>query len=1503
YLNGSILIAVLAPSFTILHTLTTSRGPAKITGLSWHGSSSKQKAEMLATQTSSGDVHVFSIPKAPHTETPNIIRVLNKSEDKTPGPCWFGWSKAGRIVQYSEGETRACDVRTKTVTYDAVPTIDGVTGIAHYGPTATLFTLGRNHTVQQYDLTPANIPMLVANVQHVPGNAPPSPPNSIEEQKKRHATPATTIATAAPVLPVYLDTDTSEEEGNVMSPLQKIAQEMDQLEDERRDQVGPLSPISSKASSVSSRSSHGERKARRRYDHYPASVLSGRSDNDETEFSYGSSVRSGHESVSIRSTSSAASSKYKSSSLRREILRSPEEAKQTLTIDLFPFVKTRLSDVQFRAPQYGQSQRTPDLLRQQMLSVVFGWEHDIELLIRDELSRHAPGSASGVLLSKWLGDFGADVMASMVGSESMTSSDWMLLALSSMGQDSQKKVGEAFVHRLLEKGDIHPAVAILLGLGEPNDAVEVYVSRQYFMEAVLLTCLVFPAAWQRQSHLVRKWGEVAVAQGQPELAVRCFSCTSIESSEPWFSPRAQDAVFAAQREQTIGPSMLSPPLSPPSATGSSRMTAKNAALKLITTFGDKEVPKPASIAAERTPHVGIADTPIADSALSPEAAGSWLRPAFAEGSARDPSSARTATPGAYKSRKRFPSKSGTSRTREAPADSTPMAVPGRTVVSLSGDESHGSEGGDEGNAYSHRRKNSRTVQLQPSHSLSAAVYQSDNPTSRDSSRLRNPNALPSPAQGVFARLKEQSRTRNGSRERKPGDLHLDMVDVVVVEESLSALPTASDSIASGSRSRTGNTSPPLTGDSTRITKGRAIDQYISSLEEANFHARQHRPESRQRGESREGRTRNRDDLRELSSVRYINPAKRSPSSPVPMSPSASYDKGNAESYDDERDYKVISPTDYGLGQTYLADESLLTRRCWYVLGVSQPAGRRAEPLAGNAVLGASASEKARAAAEAEVNGKRRDPLRVHHPLHCRWIRRRSNTMVTLKAMIAVPIATLRERDAVLEAQVAVLANAARALGASPRRIEKEAGPRRPGDHSSRRNRVSNVNLDRFLPRDHLANCSPGLALSRLKQMNHKPGGEGKNLLPGSWKHAVYHSLADRRSDGGITRSQTVDPEAMSRHYPKTSGTSTSSTPIGLPATPRAMRHPRYMSADPHERENIPSVAESPDNLGLLNPVTYKSDASSNDQLAPLLPSTVFGQKGPQAPPRSASVPLEMSGGGSLPSHPAFRAAIPSSSNRRRSLSRGHVRRISPNDVQILPPHYSPPPITASIDGTLRDSQVIIVEPEDPPPILAELQHLAGPPPPPPPPSMFNPGHAASGSLSVINIAIEETSPMIVEVPPTERATTASPSMYRRGRGSMSDNVGGKLRTVAEKIRANSRSRAKSPPMDSIMTSPYETVLPPIPRRDSVNRARPPMDRAGSSASLSDAIPPPPPPPPAPPSHTGVGAPSEPTMFPEFLPARSYSAMSGYRNPREIRANMPPEQLQQGVYQPTQGGMI
>lgn len=72
------------------------------------------------------------------------------------------------------------------MTYDVIPTIEGVIGIASHGPTATLFTLGRSYTAQQYDITPNTIPIQVQNVQHVPANTPPTPPTTLEEQNKSY---------------------------------------------------------------------------------------------------------------------------------------------------------------------------------------------------------------------------------------------------------------------------------------------------------------------------------------------------------------------------------------------------------------------------------------------------------------------------------------------------------------------------------------------------------------------------------------------------------------------------------------------------------------------------------------------------------------------------------------------------------------------------------------------------------------------------------------------------------------------------------------------------------------------------------------------------------------------------------------------------------------------------------------------------------------------------------------------------------------------------------------------------------------------------------------------------------------------------------------------------------------------------------------------------------------------------------------------------------------------
>jgi hypothetical protein len=58
---------------------------------------------MLAVQTHDGDLRVWSVTKAYNAEDPaKIVRVLRKTENFVNGPNWMGWSKNGRIIQFSE---------------------------------------------------------------------------------------------------------------------------------------------------------------------------------------------------------------------------------------------------------------------------------------------------------------------------------------------------------------------------------------------------------------------------------------------------------------------------------------------------------------------------------------------------------------------------------------------------------------------------------------------------------------------------------------------------------------------------------------------------------------------------------------------------------------------------------------------------------------------------------------------------------------------------------------------------------------------------------------------------------------------------------------------------------------------------------------------------------------------------------------------------------------------------------------------------------------------------------------------------------------------------------------------------------------------------------------------------------------------------------------------------------------------------------------------------------
>lgn len=417
-----------------------------------------------------------------------------------------------------KSETLSWDVRTKHVTYDKIPSLEHVKGLAVYGPGASLFTLGANNTVQQFDL---NAPaVMVANVQHPANLLPPSPPVSIEEQEKGNTT-----ASDSEMGSIQISADISESDEDHVPPMARIAR-AGTMHSSDEDQYRTTSPASSRsgASDVSSTSS--------RTPHRYQTSLQSRGMTENTYISAGSSAQSsavqgkGNRDSSSYSTSSLSSismgsstsrSRHRPSRLRHEIPRSPDDSK---VVDLFKFTRSRLSDLAYkRPPMVDNNCLTPDDLRRQMLCTILGWQKEAEDLVRDEMSRHPQGAPTRILLAKWLGDIDPDIMAT--SSENMTSSDWMLLALSGIGGTAaQHKLGRAYVQKLLESGDVHSAVTIMIGMGDQTDAIEVYISHKKYLEALILTCIFFPAVWERQAQIVRKWGEWAVQHGHQQLAIR-----------------------------------------------------------------------------------------------------------------------------------------------------------------------------------------------------------------------------------------------------------------------------------------------------------------------------------------------------------------------------------------------------------------------------------------------------------------------------------------------------------------------------------------------------------------------------------------------------------------------------------------------------------------------------------------------------------------------------------------------------------------------------------------------------------------------------------------------------------------------------------------------------------------------------------------------------------------------------------------------------------------------
>lgn len=1261
-------------------------------------------------------------------------------------------------------QTHSWDVRTKHVTCDSIPTLEHVKGLAVYGPGATLFTLGPNGTVQQFDLNSPAI--MVANVQHPVNPLPPSPPNSIEEPGVKSAHSATTINTSASesdLSSIPVGETVSESDEDHLSPFQRITRHQDISSTDASNEMIE-SPASSRSGMSSlSRSSAGSGTPRR----VPGSAIS-RGMSDHTYISAGSSVRTstvGRKDMDTLSmgytmpsssfaSQSSTRSRQRPSRLRNEVPRSPDDNK---VHDLFMYTRARLTDIPYKHPASSDFSRlTNDHLRRQMLSTIFGWHKEVDDLIRDEMSRHPIGSTTRILLAKWLGDFDADGM--VADSKNMSSSDWMLLALSGIGgQASQHKLGRTYVSRLLESGDIHAAVTIMLGMGDFNDAIEAYMAHKRYMEALILTCLEFPSVWERQAAIVRKWGEWAVQHNRQQLAIRCFACTDMESTEPWTSPSAQQLNF--QNINASIPEILSPPLSPPGVQrGPQRSIAKSSALKLITTFGDQS--KKSKFYSQgdggQTP-LAAGVTPIAESAVSPggfEAATAFLRPS---------NNSRFNTPtsaSVMSSRGRLPS------IGEIPSDLNRDAL--RSEVRADRSEHRRGHG---------RRASSGQDNLAEGLSLQRAATASPM-MMRDfqgATRARDAThgeAPPSPDKNVMAMMeKGDFARRNGSRDRMPQGLRLNLApeedtEIISPEQSVSSStrfhwPTR--------RRGPGSVSSSVTSSSAgRSLRGRVRhpDDYIHSLDAAStFKATRKAHSSRERAAagrqaSRERRTvksRETSEDRGRSSARMWHKPKRSPTSPVPMSPEDIANLSNPL-FTDANEPRTVRKSSVVKRKTGSRTSSRGSRRQspdarpapLDLRGRSKDRDGNARQRSPSSPLPMSATAMHYAGSEDDEDFKKAMQAQEEfRAKHSRSATRGLNS----------PIVTKMEHS---QARHKGAVEAAGGLPPLPTIQNRTASTGQAGD--LRRIKEERLRKKEQAARE-LEERRQSLAQRGLATPIPPPNqGQGFPRL------GVETSNPESNADLPPRSATTSPPRSMyARGGPQ----------LGLPATPKAMR--LIIEGDPNIRvsQAMPEVPTIPAQYVQQpqQPATeVKPQAhAAEPELLTLLPSTVY-QPPVRPPPRSMSAPIPDD---------------PSKGRVGRKSSTGDVKPILeriPDDEMMLPP---PPPA---------------------PPMLKELQHLAIPPPPPPAPlpnAQRSQQNAAlsSGMIEIVMDDEEAPAPVAVAAPNDNMVPVLSQPAPPHSRGrSIGDgsSIANTFAKAKDRLRSGSRGR-KEPARNPGKESPYESV--------------------------------------------------------------------------------------------------
>lgn len=1450
-------------------------------------------------------------------------------------------------------------MRTKHISCEPIPTVDGVRGLANYGQGATLFTLGPDHTIQQYDVSHSTI---VKSAQYLPMLAPPVPLKVIQQK-----TANLSINGTQPHKSLSHGSDSSRGPRNLMST-QRMTKDVLSDENVRRKMAEISSPMSTSSRNKNKFSgSHSSNLQYERKTRSPSSYAASGTTFSAISHSMGGrdSIFSGGSSLFPRTqtASSVASSGRRSgaSRLRQEIHRSPDVNAQ---VDLFPRSRARVNSLKYNESRtLNQEGLSPGDLRKQMLDVVFGWEQDIEALIRDEIAHHDVGSASAVLLSKWLGDVDPDLMAAAMSSGTNSSLDWMLLALGSIGgsQGAMGKLGQRFVQKLIQQGDYHTSATILLSLGEEEEALDVYVSRRFYMEAILLTCLIFPENWQRQAQLVRRWGEFVMENSQQQLAIRCFTCTGM-NLPPWAASTPRNESTSSLSHDSLGqitssqtPNLtqtLSPPTSPPPTVvkpaGSARMTTKNSSLKVITTFAPPNEAKfkfPGLLSDDCTPTNFHGITPIAESAISPGGTpGGPLRMHL-----RSKDVMRTRTP--LEAQNRLPSIGETSVDVSIPIFPRPSNLPTPDNSGSEVEINSKSESQNVGEGI---------IQVktpEPPLLLSSARYDPGSAVTTKSTSTAVPETafpltgFPDPSNEMFSHFAEKTRARNGSRDRKPDGLQIQMPPPNINDSN----SQSSRGVGSGSDHKkrsnsfsmqsTGSLSghfdpktPSISGQSWTSAKSpasasRSIDQYISSIDEA---ARRRKVTSRYRQGSREGRSQN-GEYKSRSKHRgheksedrgrnrqYIQPAKRSPRSPIPMSPddihlylanpsteSLDAQLSGPPSVDLESRHgrytrtqsRSVSNVRSGSKVSGHSARTVVRRRS--PEGFHESAYRSATSLTSKSSRQISpdgwSNERGRSTSN-DYNSPRRSPSSPlpMSPLP-KGLPRSEDEDDPLRFVDAN-----RQRIRSRQRKWRERGTSSRKDKSPDRRIAQEIGTSRTASRneglqeyqteptaSHKEGRQENENMLAASRHEGQLDIPNSRTASRNENSRTASRNEGmqppqsaieppsarqldeaferqgrtsdydtnlKKRLAAQELEARRESLARRPQAPPIphpadlsnatttrpplgARSQTIpsDSPTLSRHSSAIFSDSpaqrispqkkefsalghragaASMGQYGLPATPRAMRHPNHSASN--QTETMPALPELPQSIQHLHQAMFNTGQPMHE-----LPRSMSAPM-----PEHSLMPVD------LPQHPAFHKGLRTGNPSKRSeissqnSARPQYRRRPSTDST---PMAATAPVPFYLDESLQatESTVQIVTIEQPP-LLPELQHLLPspqppPPPPPPPPFSSDGAHSStSGSgLGVINIAIDDPSASsnqntdhhVIDVPlapPNERPTPVTALVSRsnstggkRGRSEAAMGFKNSVKAVTDRLRSTSRGRANRSAQgqhgEMKAPSPYESV--------------------------------------------------------------------------------------------------